>query len=193
MGEANEGSALQHSVPDAKDTGRNKCADCCGNRIAYLKRFRKDRFSYSAKCPNSVHMLANWRKRALKSGSGTFAAKFLHSAAMRMHASVCFRTLSDLDIALLRKGGSACISQSSAGQKTVPVMKLRWGRADYLARAIFPTSSTFTTSPISGCWTWPALSAVVKWSVASVRIELTVLLSSSPCVRLRRKRAICPL
>ena len=83
-------------------------------------------------------MLANWRKRALKSGSGTFAAKFLHSAAMRMHASVCFRTLSDLDIALLRKGGSACISQSSAGQKTLPVMKLRWRRAGHLARAILP-------------------------------------------------------
>ena len=45
-----------HLLP-TKDTGRNKCADCCGNRIAYLKRFRKDRFSYSAKCPKPKTLL----------------------------------------------------------------------------------------------------------------------------------------
>ena len=46
-------TAIVRSSPSlgSKDTGRNKCADCCGNRIAYLKQFRKDRFSYSAKCP----------------------------------------------------------------------------------------------------------------------------------------------
>ena len=57
---------------------------------------------------------------------------------MRMHASACFWVLADSDIALLRNGGSACISQSSAGQNTLPVMKLRWGRAGQLARAILP-------------------------------------------------------
>ena len=57
---------------------------------------------------------------------------------MRMHASAYFWVLSDSDIALLRKGGSACISQSSAGQKTLPVMKLRWRRAGHLARAFLP-------------------------------------------------------
>jgi len=40
-----------------------------------------------------------------------------------MHDSSYFRTLSVSDTALLRKGGSACLSQSSAGQKTVPVIK----------------------------------------------------------------------
>src|ERR1700736_6046324 len=83
-------------------------------------------------------MLAIRWKCALWSGSGTSAAKPLHSAAMRMHASAYFWVLSDLDIPLLRKGGSACISQSSAGQKTLPVMKLTWRRAGHLARAILP-------------------------------------------------------
>src|ERR1700674_5785402 len=80
-------------------------------------------------------MLASRRKCARRSGSGTSAAKPLHSAARRMHASAYFWTLNS-DIALLLKGGSACISQSSAGQKTVPVMELRWGRVGYLASVI---------------------------------------------------------
>jgi hypothetical protein len=54
-----------------------------------------------------------------------------------MHASAYFWTLNS-DIALLLKGGSACISQSSAGQKTLPVMELSWGRAGYLASVILP-------------------------------------------------------
>jgi putative ABC transport system substrate-binding protein len=40
-----------------KDTGRNKCADCCGDRIAYPKRVRNDRFSYSAKCPQAMPLV----------------------------------------------------------------------------------------------------------------------------------------
>jgi hypothetical protein len=54
-----------------------------------------------------------------------------------MHISAYFLTLAS-DIALLLTGGSACISQSSAGQKTLPVMELRWGRAGYLASVILP-------------------------------------------------------
>src|ERR1700680_2436571 len=82
-------------------------------------------------------MLAIRRNCALRSGSGTSAAKPLHSAAKRMHASAYFWTLNS-DIAPPLKGGSACISQSSAGQMTVPVMELRWGRAGYLASVILP-------------------------------------------------------
>jgi len=55
-----------------------------------------------------------------------------------MHVSACFWTLFGSDTALLPKGGSACLSQSSAGQKTVPVMELRWGRVGHLASVIFP-------------------------------------------------------
>src|ERR1700680_3341015 len=82
-------------------------------------------------------MLASRRKRARRSGSGTSAAKPLHSAAKRMHISAYFLTLAS-DIALLLTGGSACISQSSAGQKTVPMMELRWGRGGYSASVILP-------------------------------------------------------
>ena len=78
------------------------------------------------------------RKCALRPDVGASAAKFLHSAAKRMHVSSRFRVFSDSDTALLLKGGSACLSQSSAGQKKVPVMKSRWGRVGYLARVIFP-------------------------------------------------------
>jgi hypothetical protein len=83
-------------------------------------------------------MLAIRRKCALRPDVGTSAANPLHSATKRMHVSACFRSLFDSDIALLLKGGSACLSQSSAGQKTVPVIKLRWGRVGYIARDIFP-------------------------------------------------------
>src|ERR1700693_5581069 len=95
-------------------------------------------------------MLALRRKCALRPVVGTSAAKPLHSAAKRMHVSACFWTLSFSDTALLLKGGSACLSQSSAGQKTVPVISLRWGRVGYIARDIFQSSSTFTASPIYG-------------------------------------------
>lgn len=87
---------------------------------------------------SSAHMLAMRRKCALGPGAGTSAAKLLHSAAKRMHVSACFWTLFGSDTALLPKGGSACLSQSSAGQKTVPVMELRWGRVGHLASVIFP-------------------------------------------------------
>ena len=86
---------------------------------------------------SSVHLLAIRRNCALRSGSGTSAAKPLHSAAKRMHISAYFLTLTS-DIALLLTGGSACISQSPAGQKTLPVMEVRWGRAGYLASVILP-------------------------------------------------------
>ena len=86
---------------------------------------------------SSAHMLAIRRKCALRPGVGTSAAKLLHSAAKRMHVSACFWTLFGSDTALLPKGGSACLSQSSAGQKTVPVMELRWGRVGHLASVIF--------------------------------------------------------
>src|ERR1700682_6492217 len=86
---------------------------------------------------SSVHLLASRRKCARRSGSGTSAAKPLHSAAKRMHISAYFLTLAS-DIALLLTGGSACISQSSAGQMPVPVMELRWGRVGYLASVILP-------------------------------------------------------
>jgi hypothetical protein len=55
-----------------------------------------------------------------------------------MHVSACFWALFDSDIALLLKGGSACLSQSSAGQKTVPMIALTWEREGYIARDIFP-------------------------------------------------------
>jgi hypothetical protein len=48
------GAGRHYDYFRAKDTGRNKCAYCCGDRIAYVKRIRKDRFSYSAKCPNTT-------------------------------------------------------------------------------------------------------------------------------------------
>jgi hypothetical protein len=41
------------------------------------------------------------------------------------------------DIVLLLKGGSACLSQSSAAIE-MPVMNVIWERADYLASVIFP-------------------------------------------------------
>jgi hypothetical protein len=84
-------------------------------------------------------MLASRRNCARRSGSGTSAAKPLHSAAKRINISVYFLTLNS-DMVLFFKGGSACISQSSAGQRTVPVMALRWGRVVYLASVIFPIS-----------------------------------------------------
>jgi hypothetical protein len=83
-------------------------------------------------------MSAIRRKYALRPGVGTSAAKPLNSAAKRMHVSACFWTLSVSDTALLLKGGSACLSQSSAGQKTVPMINLKWGRVGHLARIIFP-------------------------------------------------------
>src|ERR1700719_1129730 len=83
-------------------------------------------------------MLALQRKCALKPGVGTSAAKPLHSAAKRMHVNACFWALFDSDTALLLKGGSACLSQSSAGQKTVPMIELTWEREGYIARDIFP-------------------------------------------------------
>jgi hypothetical protein len=93
-------------------------------------------------------MLAIRRKLALRSGSGTSAARPLHSAAKRRHSSAYFLTLNS-DMPLFPKGGSACISQSSAGQSTVPVMTFKWGREGYIASAIFGPSSTITASPIS--------------------------------------------
>src|ERR1700688_982100 len=81
-------------------------------------------------------MLASRRNCACRAGSGTSSAKPLHSAAKRMHISAYFLTLNS-DIALLLKGGSACISQSSAGQYTVPVMESRWGRVGHLTSVIF--------------------------------------------------------
>src|SRR3984893_9919607 len=83
-------------------------------------------------------MLAIRRKCALRPDVGTSAAKPLHSAAKRMHVSACFWALFDSNIALLLKGGSACLSQSSAGQKTVPMIALTWERVGYIARGIFP-------------------------------------------------------
>src|ERR1700730_1384966 len=81
-------------------------------------------------------MRAKCRKCTLRSGSGASAAKPLHSAAKRKHMSACLWTL-NANIGLLLKGGSACISQSSAGQQRVPVMELRWGRVAHLASVMF--------------------------------------------------------
>jgi hypothetical protein len=64
-----------------------------------------------------------------------------------MHISAYFWRLNS-DIALLLKGGSACISQSSAGQTTVPVMGLRWGRVRCIVNDFFQSWSTFPASPI---------------------------------------------
>jgi hypothetical protein len=82
-------------------------------------------------------MAAIRRNCSLRSGSGTSAAKPLHSAAKRIHSSAYFGKFCDSDIALLLKGGSACISRSSAAQWTVPVIALKWGRVGYFASAIF--------------------------------------------------------
>jgi hypothetical protein len=67
----------------------------------------------------------------------------LHSAAKRMHVSARFWKLFDSDTAHLLSGGSACLSQSSAGQKTAPVMEIRWGRVVYLTSAISPIFEHF--------------------------------------------------
>jgi hypothetical protein len=57
---------------------------------------------------------------------------------MRKHASACFRTLSDPDIALLLRAGALESLSRRLAKKTVPVMKLRWGRAGHPARVILP-------------------------------------------------------
>jgi hypothetical protein len=88
--------------------------------------------------PPVPSMLAIWRKCALKSESGTSAAKPLHSAAKRLHISAYFCSLNS-DIPRLLKRRER-LYQSSARQWTAPVMQLRWERGGYLASVIIQIS-----------------------------------------------------
>src|ERR1700724_577938 len=87
---------------------------------------------------NSAQILAIRRKCALRPGVGTSAAKALHSAAKRMHVSACFWTFSDSNTALLLKGGSTCLSQSSAGQMDGADAGVKVGTSGVLSGSYFP-------------------------------------------------------